>query len=265
MEPVVARKMWRTLEPYHSFAYFAPAARHLDYFAARAAAMGPVPADVVAATFFNFNPDLVRASIPAAWNRMAPAEWVEQRRAAVDATLREMFTDVSVAKEAAVLARRAAEGCTPSGRALFAGHAALPWPPDDAPHLVLWHAITLLREFRGDGHVAALVTEGLDGCQALVLHAAAGEVPRAFLQLSRGWSDVDWAAAVGWLHERGWVDADGALTDAGRVARDRYELTTDRLALAPWEALGPDDSHRLRGLVRPLSRALVEAGLLSFR
>lgn len=265
MEPVVARKMWRTLEPYHSFVYFAPAARHLDYFAARAAALGPVPAEVVAATFFNFNPEMVRGSIPAAWSRHSPAEWVEQRRAAVDVTLREIVPDVSGLKEPAELARRAAEACRPEGRALYAAHAALPWPADDSPHLVLWHAVTLLREYRGDGHVAALVTEGLDGCQALVMHAAAGEMPQALLQATRGWSDVEWATAVGWLHERGWVDADGAFTDAGRAARDRYEELTDRLALAPWEALGPDDCDRLRGLVRPVSRALVEAGLLSFR
>src|SRR5688500_11667821 len=82
MEPVVARKMWRTLEPYHSFVYFAPAGQHLDYFASRAAAMGRVPAEVVIATFFNFNPEMVRRSIPAAWDRTSPAELVEQRRAA---------------------------------------------------------------------------------------------------------------------------------------------------------------------------------------
>lgn len=265
MEPVVARKMWRTLEPYHSFVYFAPAAQHLDYFASRAAAMGAVPAEVVAATFFNFDPAMVRRSIPSAWERMAPSGWVEQRMAAVDETLRGVLPDVAATKEAAALARRAAEACRVEGRALFAGHASLPWPPDDQPHLVLWHAITLLREHRGDGHVAALVMEELDGCQALVLHAAAGEVPRPFLQGTRGWSDVAWETAVGWLHERGWLDVDGALTDAGRAARDRYELTTDRLAMRPWEALGPDDCDLLRASVRPFSRAIVEAGLLSFR
>lgn len=264
MEPVVARKMWRTLEPYHSFVYFAPQVAHLDYFAARAAPMGPVPAEVVVATFFNFSPALVAASLPAAWDRMSPAAWVAARMEAVDKVLHELLDDVTVTREAAALARRAAEACDPAGRALFGGYASLAWPDDDQPHLVLWHAISLLREFRGDGHVAALVGEGLDGCQALVMHAADGEVPRAFLQGSRGWSDLEWETAEAWLRERGWVDPDGALTEAGRATRERYERVTDEVSLAPWRALGQDDCDRLRAMVRPWSRAVVEAGLLGF-
>ncbi|HEX9969675.1 MAG TPA: hypothetical protein VGB03_06015 [Acidimicrobiales bacterium] len=263
MEPVVARKMWRTLEPYHSFVYFAPHTSHLDYFGARAAAMGPVPAEVVIATFFNFSPDMVRASIPSAWERTSPAEFVAARLEAVDKTLHEVLPDVSATAEAAALARRAAEACDAPGRALFAGHASLPWPADDQPHLVLWHAITVLREYRGDGHVAALVNEGLDGCQSLVMHAASGDVPRAFLQGSRGWSDVEWETAAGWLRERGWLDAEGGLTEAGRAARQSYEDLTDKLALRPWEALGQDECDRLRSLVRQWSRAIVESGLLA--
>ena len=266
MEPVIARKMWRTLEPYHSLVYFAPATQGIDYFASRAAPMGAVPAPVVVATFFNFAPRLVDASLPAAWERQAPADWTAARLEAVDRTLVEVVGgDVSVTAEAATLARRAAEACDLPGRPLFAGYASLAWPSDDQPHLVLWHAITLLREYRGDGHVAALLTEGIDGCQALVMHAATGDVPRSFLQGSRGWSDVEWGAAEGWLRERGWIDDAGALTDAGRAAHDRYEGMTDRLALRPWECIGPDDADRLRSLVRPFSRAVVEAGLLSFR
>jgi len=260
MEPVLARKMWRTLEPYHSFVYFAPEARDLDYFASRAAGMGRVPAEVVAAAFFNFSPELVRRSIPSAWDPLSPAETAVARLAAVDRTLRQVVPVGSAEiAEAAGLARRAAEACEPTGRVLFAAHLSLPWPTE--PHLVLWHAVTLLREYRGDGHVAALLEAGLDGCQALVMHAAAGDVPRAFLQGTRGWSDVEWDTAVGWLHERGWLDEDGGMAEAGWAARQRYEDHTDRLALRPWEAIGQDAADRLRGLVRPWSRALVEAGL----
>ncbi|HVF74633.1 MAG TPA: hypothetical protein VM938_06255 [Acidimicrobiales bacterium] len=264
MDAVVARKMYRTLEPYHSFVYFAPQSRQLDYFATRAAGMGPVPAEVVVATFFNFAPRLVEQSVPRVWQEQAPAAWHEARLDAVDHTLQEVVVDQAAAVEAAQLARRAAEACEAVGRPLYAGHASLPWPSDDQPHLVLWHAVTLLREHRGDGHIAALLVEGLDGCQALVMHAAAGDVPRSFLQGSRGWSDVEWEKAEGWLRERGWIDEAGGLTDAGRAARDRYEEATDRLALRPWETLGPDDCDRLRTMVRPFSRAIVEAGLLSF-
>lgn len=271
MEPVLARKMWRTLEPYHGIIYFTPettsayAELGLDgqgsYFASRAAAMGPVPAEVVVATFFNFDPRLVHAAIPLAWERGAPQRWIEARVQAVDRALRGVLgasVDSPEVAEAAELARHASEGCHSHGRPLYGGHAALSWP--DAPHLVLWHAITLLREFRGDGHVACLVADGLDGCQALVAHAASGEVGASALAATRGWSDDAWSSAVTVLAERGLVTPGGELTDAGRQHRQALEDRTDELALAPWRHLGEAGCDRLRSLVRPFSRAIVDSG-----
>jgi hypothetical protein len=276
MEPVTARKMWRTLEPYHGLIYFTPEAARAyarfgvegqgGYFASRSAAMGAVPAEVVIATFYNFDPRLVHASIPAAWDRATPAQWVEARRGAADAALRSTLGDEVESPEiteAADLARRAAEGCTIPGRPLYAGHAGLDWPAD--PHLVLWHAITLLREFRGDGHVGCLMAEGLDGCQALITHASDGEVGSGTLQATRGWSDEAWAAALGGLCERGLFSEDGSPTEAGRALRERIEDRTDQLAMAPWEHLGIDGCDRLRSLVRPFSKAIVEGGTFGFR
>jgi hypothetical protein len=273
MEPVMARKMWRTLEPYHGLIYFAPEAAAAyealgvtgrdGYFASRAAAMGAVPAEVVIATFFNFNPALIRHAIPAAWDAAPPRELVAARLTAADAALRSALGDAVDGPEvarAAALARVAADGCSPDGRALFAAQSRLSWP--SASHLVLWHAISLLREFRGDGHIAALVDAGLSGLDALVLHAASGEVPRAVLQTSRGWSDEAWHGAMSALAERGLVDSEGAFTDAGAALRQHIEDRTDALALAPWETLGEAGCDELRGLVRPLSKAIVEGGAL---
>ena len=160
------------------------------------------------------------------------------------------------------MARTASEGCTAAGRVLYAGHASLPWPSE--PHLALWHAISLLREFRGDGHLACLVDAGLDGIDALVVHAASGEVPRAALQTSRRWDDAAWEASVAKLHERGLLDEGGAFTDAGAALRQRVEDQTDALALAPWAALGEEGCDELRSLVRPLSKAIVESGTFGF-
>lgn len=276
MEPVMARKMWRTLEPYHGLIYFAPEATEAyerigvtgrsGYFASRAAAMGAVRAEVVVATFFNFHPSLVRSSMTGLWDTAAPGQLLDARHSAVDAALRRCLGDALATDEvvrAAELARVAAEACTPFGRPLFAGHASLPWP--DAPHLVLWHAITLLREFRGDGHIAALVDAGLSGLDALVLHAGSGDVPRPALQTSRQWSDSEWEAAVAHLAARGAVDDAGAFTDDGARLWQHIEERTDALALAPWAALGQDGCDELRGLVRPLSKAIVESGTFGFR
>lgn len=271
MEPVMARKMWRTLEPYHGLIYFAPEATAAyealgvmgfnGYFASRAAPMGAVPAEVVIATFFNFNPAIVHEAIPSAWRATTPDHLLEARLDAVDASLRRAvggpLDDPSVAR-AAELARTAADGCTAAGRPLYAGHASLPWP--EPHHLALWHAISLLREFRGDGHIACLVESGLSGIDALVFHAASGDVPRAALQTSRRWDDAAWEAAVQGLAGRRLVDGDGAFTEAGAALRQRIEDQTDALALAPWERLGEAGCDELRSLVRPLSKAIVSSG-----
>lgn len=271
----MARKMWRTLEPYHGLIYFAPEARAAyerlgimgvdGNFASRAAPMGAVAAEVVVATFFNFNPQVVEKAIPSAWDVATPAALVAARLEAADVALRRAVGDLldgqGIAR-AAELARTAASGATMAGRPLYAAHAGLPWP--EAPHLALWHAVTLLREFRGDGHIACLVEGGLDGIDALVVHAASGEVPRLALQTSRHWGDDAWARSVAKLQSAGLVDGDGGFTDRGAALRQHIEDRTDDLALAPWSTLGEEGCDELRRLVRPLSRAIVASGTFGF-
>jgi len=275
-DAVLARKAWRTLEAYHGMIYFTPHAAQayadlgihgqMGYFASRAAALGPVPAAVVVATFYNFNPELVHDAIPAAWKLASPEAILAARLRAVDESLREVLGDELASDdmvEAAGLARRAADGCTPEGRPLYAAHASLPWP--DEPHLVLWHAVTLLREHRGDGHLAALLLADLDGCESLITHGSAGDsaVPPALLQATRGWSDEAWAAAGARLAARGLLDGD-RLTEAGEAVRTGVEQLTDEAAARPWARLGAHDTERLRSLVRPYSKALLASGIFGF-
>ena len=279
LDPTIARKTWRTLEPIHGLIYFAPEAGEAysaiglpggmgGYFASRAAPMGPVPAEVVIATFFNFHPPFVRETIPSAWSIASPEAILEARLAAAERALRarlgEEVASSPEVEEAAVLARRAAEASTqwPEGRPLFAAHASLPWPDD--PLLVLWHAQTLLREFRGDGHIAAMTVEGVSGVEALILHGATGEVPPSTLRSSRRWPADEWAAGEDRLRSRGWLDADGGLTEAGRSHRQWVEDRTDVLAAPAYEVLGEEGCERLRTLGRPLSKAIVEAGAFGF-
>jgi len=273
MDPTTARKTWRTLEPIHSAIYFAAQAREeyaavgLDdrmtgYFASRASPMGAVPADVVRATFFNFDPDLVRRSMDGVWDRVAPADLLAARLRAADRMIRHFageFVETPEMDEAAELARSAAlAACRrPEGRPLFAGHASLPWPEES--HLLLWHAQSLLREFRGDGHIAALTVEGLDGCEALVTHAAAGDVSGDILRATRQRTGDDWLAAEERLRSRGWLDPDLAFTELGRERRDWIEARTDELAAAPYDAIGVDGCERLRELARPFSEAMMAA------
>ena len=269
------RRAWRVTEPLHALVYFAPeaaeryAAVGLDsmdgYFASRAAALGPVGPAVVTATFYNFDPRRVARALPSAWTKTTPAAMLAARLDAADAALTrglgaEVLGGPAVA-EAAGLARTAAEAATrwPHGRPLFAAHAELPWPTQ--PHLALFHAQMLLREFRGDGHIAALLAAGVSGLDAIVLHCASGEIDPRFLRGTRGWSRDAWAAAEQGLVSRGLLTGTG-LTDAGRALRADLEATTDRLTEAPYRVLGEDGCARLAELTRPLSRTVVKAGML---
>lgn len=240
----------------------------MGYFASRAAAMGPVGAEMVIATFYNFAPSLVRRSIPDAWSLASPPAILGARLEAVDQALErglgpEIITSGELA-EAAALARATAEVACESleGRPLFAAHAGLEWP--DEPHLVLWHAQTLLREFRGDGHIAALLVAGIGPLDALVMHEASAETPSGFLQVSRAWGAEAWDAATEALKERGLIEPREKLelSDEGRRLRQQVEGETDARAASPYEALGEARCERLRALGRPLSQRIVDEGLL---
>lgn len=257
----------------HAFVYFAPEVDaaltgtglrpgRMPYLASRSAAMGAVGPEVVAATFYNFNPEVVARAIPRAWTLATPEQVLDARFDGAGQALARLLGDhvkSDEVAEAAELAREATAGCHAEGRPLYAGHAGLAWPGE--PHLVLWHAVTLLREHRGDGHIAALVLEGLDGLEALVTHSATGRgFNVAVAKRSRGWSDEQWAAAESRLTARGILGADGALTDAGAALRERLEVATETAARGPWDHLGPERTARLEQLCRGLSRRVVEAG-----
>ena len=233
------------------------------YFASRSAALGVVPAPVVVAAFYNFNPVLVGESIADAWSATDPAAVLAARYAAADQALRGTLGDAITSPEmrrAAALLRAAAEAVIGdvAGRPLFAAHAALPWPAE--PHLVLWHAQTLLREYRGDAHVAALLTAGLSGVEALATHAASGAVPAETLRTSRAWSEADWTGAVSGLRERDWLteDAEPTFTPAGAARRAEIERATDENSVTPYAHIGESACAELQALVRPFSRALAE-------
>jgi hypothetical protein len=223
--------------------------------------MGPVPAEVVVATFFNFNPTIVHSVVPEVWRRTTPDALWQARLAAVDGALRRLLGERLLQPDiqrAADLLRDIVPACRPEGRPLFAGHLAQAWPSE--PHLALWFGITLLREYRGDGHVAALTADGVSGIEALVLHGATGAVPPSVLQRTRAWSDDDWAGAQRGLFARGWLAPDGSLSQVGRAHRDEVERRTDELAAAPWALLADDDAIWLAALGKELSGAIVAAG-----
>ncbi|MFI7016201.1 hypothetical protein [Streptomyces sp. NPDC050164] len=275
VEPTRVRQMWHLLEPLHAVLYYAPEAfgeaaalgygtreRWPSYFAYRAAPLGEVGPERVASVFYSFSPRMVAEYVEPAWRIASPDAVLEARTRAVDRAYRALFggqVGSPAMAEAAALARRAAEAADPAGRPLAAANAALDWPR--APHLQLWHAATILREHRGDGHLAALLVAGLDPVEALVSFAAIGAASVERFE-SRGWSSEEWAAARERLAGRGLVDMDGGATEAGRALRDRVERHTDQLAAGPWQLLGPDGVDRLAGLLGDFWVVVLASGLL---
>jgi hypothetical protein len=270
--PGTARRLWALGEPFHALTYFAQesrdAAEHAGlrgfwncYFAFRAAPMGAVGPEVVTATFHNFAPAFVARRVPSVWQTVTPAAALDARLAGVDAAVRRVLGEEwmrsAEAAEAAGLASAAAAAVEVPGRPLAAGNTAVAVP--DEPHLVLWQALTILREHRGDGHTVALVQREVDGVTAHVLAAAAGRSDRAWLMRARGWDDAAWEDAVGRLVERKWLDA-GELTAEGLAMVAAMEADTDRLARGPWQALGDSHCDRLAALLAPVRRAVVAAG-----
>ncbi|NYG56524.1 SCO6745 family protein [Nocardioides perillae] len=261
------RELFAVFEPLHVVTYFAPQAREATeaaglrgywrgYFAGRAAALGRAPATTVTALFHGFAPAVVERAIPSVWDLCAPEDALRARLAGAVAALRALDLDAASVAEAAELASQAARSADHGGRALGAAEAAQPWPVD--PLARLWRAATVLREVRGDGHVAALVAAELSGLDALALRAGR-DLERAPLQAARGWSDAQWDAAVAGLQARALLDADARTTEAGTTLLDGVEATTDRLAAQPWRVVGEAGAARFRALAGPLAAAALAA------
>jgi hypothetical protein len=271
-DPELARRLWSRFEPVHAVTYFSAEARTalvdagykgfwMGYFAGRAAPLGPVGPEVVVAAFYNFSLAHVGRALPDAWTFAPSSAALAARQAGSVAALRRVFAtaDLADAVETATgLARLAAQSAPMEGRCLFAANRALPWP--DEPIAGLWHACTLLREHRGDGHNAALAAAGVGGREANVLQTAAGEVPREVFEAARNYDDAEWASVSADLIDRGLVGADGRLTTEGRAVRDDVEVRTDRAALTAFDTLDDEQIQLLLDALTPLARAVIASG-----
>ena len=230
---------WRSIEAVHDVVYFAPDTRQryeaiglkgywMGYMASRSAAVGTPAPELVVALFQGFAPRMVARALPDAWSMASRDDVLRTRydlaREALAPALVDLDTD-RLARELSAITR----GIDFAGKPLAAAHFSLP-EPDDAPGR-LWHAATVIREYRGDCHIAVLTSAGLDGAAANALAVAAGLAGEQQRKM-RGWTEDEWAAAISRLATRGWVDADGTITETGRSARQQIEDATDRVCAA---------------------------------
>ena len=269
--PAYARQAWSLLEPLHAVTYFSPEPLTalktagyrgfwMSYFAARTAPLGPVDPEIVHALFYNFTFDRIAQALPSAWEYAPPAAALAAREQGAAAALRRQVGELADSPElvtAADLACRAAAAAPLEGRALFAANRALPEPTD--PVARLWYAATLLREHRGDGHIAALVAAGVSGREAHVLQALTTGIDRGIYTVARDYDDQEWAASLETLRHRGWVTGD-VLSDAGQTVKTQIEDRTDAAAASAYTALEPGEQAELLRVLRPLVRAVIAAG-----
>ncbi len=177
---------------------------------------------------------MVERALLDAWTFASATQVLDVRAAAAAAVLRRLVDDIVDATASLMpLLQRVVDAADAGGRPLFAANRDV--DQIDDPVAALWQATTTLREHRGDGHVAALTAEGVDGCEAHVLFAKVNAVPRELYLRSRGWSDDDWTAAEARLRARG----------AGHELFAHIEVRTDALAAVPYEALSDTGIEQL--------------------
>ncbi|MFD0687639.1 MarR family winged helix-turn-helix transcriptional regulator [Actinomadura fibrosa] len=227
------------------------------YFAGRAAPLGLAPAEVVHAVFYNFAEGEVARHIPWVWGKVTPQEALAIRERSSADALRQMIGELAGSPglvRVADLATRAAVSAPMEGRVLYAGLRALDVPEE--PVARLWHATTLLREYRGDGHNAALVAHGIGGTEAHVLMALALGMKAEEFGRVHHLPKAQLGAVVDGLRRRGLVDGDGGFTDAGRETKQRIEDLTDELAAPAFDVLSAEELDELIAGLDPIAAAV---------
>jgi len=209
-----------------------------SYFCSRGSVMGQVPGSVIAAAFGVFNHVLVSKIVARGWAKTDAPTICAARDDGAVAQLRRVLGDrPEGVDEARALLERATTGLEPYGKPLYAGLAAL--DRFDDPLADCWRLTDQLREYRGDAHIAAWTSAGVDACQIGVLSELYWGLPARSYSRTRMWNDEQYAAAEAALEARGLL-ADGELTPAGRSFREKIEITTDRQCRPFIEALGDD-------------------------
>ena len=230
------------------------------YFAGRAAPLGLVPAEVVDALFYNFAPGEVARHIPKVWRTTTPEAAIVARQQGCTKALRRILGDqvgTPGFSRATELLLKAATSAPLEGRPMYAALRGLPIPDDEVTRL--FHAASLLREHRGDGHIAALMSEGVGRLEAHVLLALDMGMPAAKFGRIHHLPATQIDAVIDGMRSRGLIGEDGWLSEQGRAVKQQVEALTDDLAAKPYEALAPGELDELVAVLEPLAKLLVAA------
>jgi hypothetical protein len=267
----MARRMFELVEPIGLIPYSADEPNETmfalgftdywdTYFAGRAAPLGLATAEVVDALFYNFAPGEVARHIPKVWRTTTPEAAIAARQGGCTQALRAILgdrVDTPSFARATDLLIKAATSAPCEGRPMYAALRALPVPVDVVARF--FHAGALLREHRGDGHIVALIVEGVGGLEAHVLFALNMDMPAEKFGRIHHLPAEQLAAVIDGMRTRGLIGDDGWLSEEGRAVKQRVEALTDDLAAKPYESLAPGELDELMAILEPLATLLVAA------
>ncbi len=244
----LVRRLGVLVESVHAVVYFAPEALAAyaelglrgywrGYFASRAAPLGAAGPELVTALFGGFAPTMVSRAVPQVWSVASPPQVQAARAAGATAALRRLLGEhrLPAVAAAAELTGRCVRALPLPGRPMAAAQAALLRPDD--PLAALWHDCTVLREHRGDGHLASVTVAGLVWPEP---HLLQGDRVDAQQQQHRGWDDQTRRAAAERVHGRDMCEV---------------EVVTDRLAAPAYSALDRAEGVELGQILEPLALA----------
>ena len=263
-----ARRLRDAIEPLgaHAFWNRLTNQRNLDlgldrfsgYVWGRAAALGEPPAELVVSAFAWFEPVSITVAYERGRSTVARAEMVQGRDQTTAESLGGILSGADLEPAIAILRRglAAADGI---GRPLFSGLRSRPWPEPAVGRL--WRACDLLREHRGDSHIAACIAAGFGALEMNFLTELWLDMTPVSYSATRRWSEARLTAAVADLEDTGLV-AGGTLTESGRSVRDEIEARTDALEKPILDAIGGDLEWLLEQL-EPWSQAVVSVGAFS--
>ena len=267
----MARRMFELVEPIGLIPYSADEPNEAmfalgftnywdTYFAGRAAPLGLAPAEVVDALFYNFAPGEVARHIPKVWRTTTPEAAIAARQEGCANVLRRILgdrVDSPAFARTTELLLKAATSAPLDGRPMYAALRAISIPDNVAERL--FHAASLLREHRGDGHIAALMVEGVGGLEAHALFALHMDMPANTFGRIHHLPAAQLAAVTDGMRDRGLIGDDGWLSEEGRAVKERVESLTDDLAAKPYESLVPGELNELLAILEPFARLLLAA------
>jgi hypothetical protein len=194
------------------------------------------------------------------WRTTTPEAAIAARRMGCVKALRRILgdrvDDPTFARTAELL-MKAATSVPYEGRPMYAALRAIPIPDDVVARL--FHAASLLREHRGDGHIATLMVEGVGGLEAHVLLALDMDMPAEKFGRIHHLPAAQLVAVIGGMRDRGLIGDDGWLSEQGRAVKQRVESTTDDLAAKPYDSLEPGELDELTANLEALAPPLLAA------